>query len=89
MNFPYHTESISQHVHHFKPIQKFWKKINYFPRRGGGGEGGTPFAENSAKITNLIFEPFPYLDMINIPRKKEYQTRVLLMVVIDQRIDRQ
>ena len=26
MNFPYHIESISQHVHHFKPIKKFWKK---------------------------------------------------------------
>ena len=36
MNFPYHTESTSQHVHHFKPIEFFWKKINYFPRRGGG-----------------------------------------------------
>ena len=54
MNFPYHTESISQHVHHFKPIKKIWKKNNYFPR-------STPFAENSVKIINLIFEPFPYL----------------------------
>ena len=62
MNFPYHTEFISQHIHHFKPInfllKKMLEKINYFPRRGGGG---TPFAENSAKIINLIFEPFPYL----------------------------
>ena len=58
MNFPYHTESISQHVHHFKPIKKLGKKINYFPRRGGG-VGGTPFAENSTKIINLIFKPFP------------------------------
>ena len=59
MNFPYHTKSISQHVHHFKPIKiLFEKKIIYFPRRGGGG---TPFAENSAKKINLIFEPFPYL----------------------------
>ena len=56
MNFPYHTESILQHVHHFKPIKFFWKKINYFPQRGGGG-GGSPFAENSAKTINLIFEP--------------------------------
>ena len=32
-------------------------KIDYFPGRGDGG--GTPFAENSAKIINLIFEPFP------------------------------
>ena len=58
MNLPYHTESISQHVHHFQAIKFFWKKINYFPRRGDGG-GGTPFAENSAKIINLIFETFP------------------------------
>ena len=28
------------------------------------GDGGTPFAENSAKIINLIFEPFPYLSAI-------------------------
>ena len=63
MNFTYHTEFVSQHVDHFKPIKFFLKKmlekINYFPRRGGGGEGGTPFAENSAKTINLIFEPFP------------------------------
>ena len=32
------------------------ENINYFPRMG---EGGYPFAENSAKIINLIFEPFP------------------------------
>ena len=58
MNFSYHTESVSQQ---FKPIKKdlkkCWKKINYFPWRG---DGGPPFAENSAKINNLIFEPFPY-----------------------------
>ena len=59
MNFPYHTESVSQHVHHFKPIKQFEKNIgrkNYFPRRG---DGENPFAENSAKIINLILEPFP------------------------------
>ena len=27
--------------------------------REGGRGGGYPFAENSAKIINLIFEPFP------------------------------
>ena len=67
MNFPYHKESVSQHVYYLKPIIFFLKnmleKINYFPRRGGGGEGGTPFAENSAKIINLIFEPFPKLHL--------------------------
>ena len=60
MNFPYHTESISQHVHHFKPIVNnifFGKKLTIFRE---GGVGGTPFAENSAKIIHLIFEPFPY-----------------------------
>ena len=32
----------------------FWlKKLIIFM------DGGTPFAENSAKIINLIFEPFP------------------------------
>ena len=56
MNFPYHTESISQHVHHFKPIKIFGKNFIIFRE---GGMGGTPFAENSAKIINLIFEPFP------------------------------
>ena len=34
------------------------KKLIIF-REGGVGGGGTPFAENSAKIINLIFEPFP------------------------------
>ena len=33
------------------------KKLIIF--REGGVGGGTPFAENSAKIINLIFEPFP------------------------------
>ena len=28
-------------------------------REGGVGGRGTPFAENSAKIIYLIFEPFP------------------------------
>ena len=48
MNFPYHTVSASQHVHHFKPIKKIWKKcwkiINHFPRRG---YAHPPFAENN------------------------------------------
>ena len=42
------------------PIEKYrCRKINYFPRRGG--RGGTPLVENSAKIINFFFEPFPYL----------------------------
>ena len=39
----------------------FGKKIIFFCE---GGVGGTPFAENSAKIIILIFEPFPYYDDI-------------------------
>ena len=27
MNFPYHTESVSQHVDQFKPINFFWKNV--------------------------------------------------------------
>ena len=34
-----------------------FEKIYHFLRRGDGG--GYPFAEKSAKIINLIFEPFP------------------------------
>ena len=45
MNFPYHTESISQHVHHFKPIKFFLEKKLIIFR----------------EIINLIFEPFPNL----------------------------
>ena len=57
LNFPYHTESVSQHVDHFK--QKKWnknvrKKIIIFQEGGG-----YPFKENSAKIICLIFDPFP------------------------------
>ena len=42
----------------------FWlflwcEKINYFP---GWGVPPPPFAENSAKIINLIFEPFPNIE---------------------------
>ena len=36
---------------------KYWGKINHFPPSGRGGRG-YPFVENSAKIINLIFEPF-------------------------------
>ena len=36
----------------------FGKKLIIF-RKGGVG-GGTLFTENSAKLINLIFEPFPY-----------------------------
>ena len=60
MNFPYHTESVSQHVDHFKQQKKMKKnvaeKLIIF-REGGGG--GYPFAENSAKMINLIFATFP------------------------------
>ena len=42
MNFPYHAESVSQHVDVFKQKnvgKKCREKTHYFPRRG---EGGTP-----------------------------------------------
>ena len=40
----------------FKPIKKILEKKIIIFREGGVG---TPFAENSAEIINLIFEPFP------------------------------
>jgi len=40
------------------PIQNVGEKLIIFRE----GERGYPFSENSAKITNLIFEPFPYLE---------------------------
>ena len=55
MNFPYHTESISQHVHHFKSL--------------------------SAKIINLIFEPFPtfayYVVHHPLPQTRLIQLQIL------------
>ena len=39
----------------------FVEKINHFHGRGVP----PPFAENSAKIINLIFEPFPYLNIFD------------------------
>ena len=51
------------------------KKLIIF-REGGVGGGGTPFAENSAKIINLIFEPFPYqLLEVQIGKHKEPQEK--------------
>ena len=47
----------SAHVHHFLPIIFFLKKFIIFMDEGYP----PPLAENSAKIINLIFEPFPYL----------------------------
>ena len=52
----------ADHDHMFSPYWKqknFEKKLIIFREGGVGAEGGTPFAENSAKIINLIFEPFP------------------------------
>ena len=43
---------VSEHSEHFKSILKNW----LFSRMGGTPP---PFVENSAKIINLIFEPFP------------------------------
>ena len=55
MNFPYHTESVSQHVDHFKQ-KKLGKnvaeKLIIFREGGRGGGMGYPLAENSAKIIN-------------------------------------
>ena len=79
MNYPYPTESVSQHVDHLKPIKKKLKKmleeINYFPRRGGGGYS---FAENSAKIINSIFEPIP--KQLN----RQYQAAIILIEYLEQ-----
>ena len=60
INFPYHAESVSKHVDHFKSIKFFEKKLEKLIifRKGGGGAvgwGGYPFG----KIINLIFEQFP------------------------------
>ena len=44
-------------LHHFKQIENFWQNVIFFHKGGGG----TPFAEDSAKIIYLIFEPFPNL----------------------------
>ena len=52
MNFPYHTESVSQHVDHFKQQEKMRKnvaeKLIIFRE---GGRGGVPlrgkFRENN------------------------------------------
>ena len=49
MNFPYHMYIIANN--------KFLEKKLIIFREGG--VGGYPFAENSTKIINLIFEPFP------------------------------
>ena len=59
MNFPYHIESVSQPVDHFKRKKKYQKNVGkklIIFREGGGG---TPLAENFAKIINFFFDPFP------------------------------
>ena len=81
MNFPYHTESISQHVHHFKPIKNFWKKKLIIFREGG--MGGFPFAENSAKIIYLIFEPFPQF-LLLFQQNLIFMCQRSLMITISQ-----
>ena len=43
------------HPYPHPDIQNIGEKLIIF-RKGGGGY---PFTENSAKIINLIFEPFP------------------------------
>ena len=56
----YHTESVSQHVDHFKLIKNFGKNIGKKLIIFHEGGGRYPFVENSVKLINLIFEPFPY-----------------------------
>ena len=59
MNMQYYTESVLQHVDHFK--QKTMFKKNVRKKLIVFGKEGDPFAENSTKIINLIFEPFLYI----------------------------
>ena len=53
MNFPYHTESVSQHVDHFKQQKKMKKNVaeKLIIFREGGRGGGVPlrgkFRENN------------------------------------------
>ena len=63
MNFPYHTESVHNMYIISGNKKNFEKNVGkhlIILRKGGMG-GGYPFTENSARIINLIFEPFPYL----------------------------
>ena len=48
---------VSEHSEHFFLLLFLVGKINYF--HGWEVPPSPPFAENSAKIMNLIFEPFP------------------------------
>ena len=56
---------VSEHSEHFCFWLLLWcEKINYF--HGWGVPPSPPFAENPAKIINLIFEPFPKIVSIMI-----------------------
>ena len=55
---------VSEHSEHFCFWLFLWlEKINYFH---GWGLPPPPFAENSAKIINLIFEPFPNVHLTKL-----------------------
>ena len=71
MNFPYHTESISQHVHHFKGSHKKKNvpKSGKSPKGGGGVSAGDQKVHNSKcglfdkRGGGKIFSVFPNLDV--------------------------
>ena len=68
MNFPYHTESVSQHVDHFKQQKKMKKNVaekSIIFREGVRG-GGTPLQ----KIINLIFQTIPKRLKKKVTKKK-------------------
>ena len=57
-NYWYHTQCVSGRLDHKTDFFKnCWKKINYFPREGGGG--GYPSMENSITFNVFFIETFP------------------------------
>ena len=57
--FPISHRTISPHVDYFKPTKIFEKNVGKKSIIFHKGGVGYPFAENIAKINNLIFEAFP------------------------------
>ena len=56
---PYHTEFVSGRVDHFKQKKNVEKNVAEKLIIFTDGGYPPPRAENSAKIINLLFEPFP------------------------------
>ena len=77
-NYWYHTQCVSGRLDHKTDFfLNCWKKINYFPREGGGG--GYPSMENSMEIIKFFLEAFPKMSRLLLKKRNFIDLEILLL----------